>query len=257
MFRRRLIDPEIVDWHFEGFEWLIDHFSSAPELPDGELWEPVDHHFPTGEDELAERLFVTVLKQYGLFERQQFVLIPVEAAPTGSLGGVASVQSTGQTVCGTYQIVTFANGEVREHIHYRKDMGAMELVATFAHELAHAAHARVRDAEDIYDDLYELFTDLTAVYFGYGLFLCNTRFEVRGFSDGTVQGWEAKGAGYLPEPDLVFATALFMRLKNITIDVAQPHLKPRLYRLLKRAFRQLEREGDRIEALRRRPPVAS
>ncbi len=108
---------------------------------------------------------------------------------------------------------------------------------------------------DIEPELYELFTDLTAIYLGYGIFLSNTRFEFSQFTNSDTQGWQAQGAGYLPEADMAFATALFMRIKNIPFEYAAEHLKPRLARMLKKAFRQLEGYASEVEALTARVPL--
>lgn len=56
---------------------------------------------------------------------------------------------------------------------------------------------------------------------------------------------------------MVFATALFMQIKNIPMEVAAVHLKPRLQKMLKKAFRQLERHADDVQDLRERIPPTS
>ena len=124
----------------------------------------------------------------------------------------------------------------------------------FSHELSHALHNRAKEALDVDPSLYELFTDLTAIYLGYGVFLANTRFEFSQFTNADTQGWQAQGAGYLPEADMVFGTALFMKIKELPMELALPHLKPRLQKMLKKAYRQLDRHMDEVTALRERVP---
>ena len=62
------------------------------------------------------------------------------------------------------------------------------------------------------------------------------------------------GAGYLPEADLIFATALFMAIKNIPLDVPKPFLKPRLQKMLSKAFKQLSKFESEVADLRNRIP---
>ncbi len=124
------------------------------------------------------------------------------------------------------------------------------LIATFAHELSHALHNRCREPVDIEPELYELFTDLTAIYLGYGVFLANSRFDFQ----STNIGWQASGAGYLPEADMVFALGIFMKVKNIDISIAEPYLKPNLSKMLKKAFKQLTRYEKNIDELKSRVP---
>lgn len=205
-------------------------------------------------------IFFGIIKaQCGFNEGDIFDLEPQAGRPESSLGGLAMVKTQGQMACGTYQFIPGKYGRAREIIKY--DVGLedkpAQLVATFAHELSHALHNRAHEPLDVEPELYELFTDLTAIYLGYGVFLANTRFEFSQFSNSDTQGWQAQGAGYLPEADMVFATALFMQIKDIPMEMALPHLKPRLQKMLKKAFRQLGRHADEVQRLKTRNPVLS
>jgi len=262
MFGRKLVDIEVAEWQFDGFAWLIDNFSSEAGLPNSRLFLPIDEHFPERDSHSAtqaDRFFHLIKSQIGFNKDDIFDLVPQAGRPDSSLGGLAMVETRGQTACGTYQLISAGYGEPREIIKY--DAGLedkpAQLVATFAHELSHALHNRAAEPLDIEPELYELFTDLTAIYLGYGIFLANTRFEFSQFTNSDTQGWQAQGAGYLPEADMVFATALFMQIKDIPMETALPHLKPRLRKMLKKAFRQLERHADEVYALKSRRPAQS
>jgi hypothetical protein len=74
---------------------------------------------------------------------------------------------------------------------------------------------------------------------GFGVFLANARFQMEPFSDGAMQGWRMGHSGYLPEADLIFALALFLRAKEFQADDACRSLKPHLAGLLRRAMKQL------------------
>jgi len=263
MFGRKLVDPDVAAWQIENFEWLIDNFSSAAGLPDSELWQPIPEHFgtddagykPTGKD-LVHFTFDRVKAQCGFGPDTIIELIATDERKPQSLGGVAMVQTNGQGACGRYFLSESMSGTKTEKITYDRDLenNPTGLIATLAHELSHALHNRSQNNLEVDPELYELFTDLTAVYLGYGIFLANSRFEFSAYSGTTLQGWRAQGAGYLPEADLIFATALFMRIKNIPIETALPHLKPRLKKMLKKGFKQLSQYEDDIIALRERKP---
>ena len=261
MFSRKLVDNDVAGWQFENFEWLIDNFSSEAGLADSRLILPIASDFPEKDGQTrsqAEHIFRLVKAQCGFNEGDIFDLEPQAGRPDASLGGLAMVETQGQTACGTYQMIPAKYGKPREIIKY--DAGLehkpAQLVATFAHELSHALHHRAVQDLDVDPDLYELFTDLTAIYLGYGVFLSNTRFEFSQFTNADTQGWQAKGAGYLPEADMVFGTALFMKIKNISMETLLPHLKPRLRKMLKKGFKQLDSHADEVDALRRRKPPA-
>ena len=257
MFSKRLVDPEIIDWQLDGFAWLIDNFENVPGLPETELWLPIPKHYPDAKGRvLADHIFDCVKRQCRFSDEDIFELIAMEGRPDFDLGGLAMIQTEGDTACGTYQFIPKAYGGPKEIIRYDAGLGdnPAQLVATFAHELGHALHMRATEELDEPPELYELFTDLTAVFLGFGVFLSNARFEFSQFSDGGRQGWQMSGAGYLPEADLIFATALFMAIKNISETVPKPFLKPRLQKMLSKAFKQLSKFESEIADLRNRIP---
>lgn len=258
LFKTRLVNDAVVEWQLDEFAFLIDNLSSGPALPDAQLWRPISEHFghPSGEvlagNELAAFSFSRILEQCRVPPDFPVELITVDTAPTGFLTDTVILESD-KRACGLYRAQQDGDGNWKESISVDFELTEKptNLIATLAHELAHALHNRMPQPYDGEPELYELFTDLTAVYFGYGLFLSNSRFEFA--SDN--MGWSAQGAGYLPEKDLVFATALFMRIKNIDKSIAEAHLKPRLVGMLKKAFKQLERYESDIEELRLRVPA--
>jgi hypothetical protein len=65
-----------------------------------------------------------------------------------------------------------------------------------------------------------------------------------------MQGWRYGRSGYLPEQDLVFATALFIAAKELDPHPAYQSLKPHLAKLLKRALRDLTIDRRFIEQIR-------
>ena len=259
LFSKNLIDKDVAEWQLDWFEWLIDNYSSGPGLPDGDLWLPIAEHFsplglnpkPLEGRKLARFLFTRVGEQCGFGHNHPIELLEKESPPSGFLGGGAILQ-TESGACGLY--VTEGTDEgFRESIYYDLSMVGHpnQLIATFAHEYAHALHNRSREPLDIEPELYELFTDLTAIFFGFGIFLINTRFEY----NVDAIGWSARAAGYLPPEDMVFALALFMTLKNIPIDRAMCHLKIQLRPSLKKAFKQLEKYEAEIAKLQSRVPL--
>jgi hypothetical protein len=81
--------------------------------------------------------------------------------------------------------------------------------------------------------------------------MANAVFEFEAIQDGQMQGWRYGRSGYLPEQDLVFATALFIAAKKLDPSPAYQCLKPHLAQQLKRALRDLSSDRqyiDQIEA---------
>ena len=90
---------------------------------------------------------------------------------------------------------------------------------------------------------------MTAAYLGFGVFMANSVFEFEAVQDGPMQGWRYGRSGYLPEQDLVFATALFNAVKELDPHPACQSLKPHLAKLLKRALRDLTIDTRFIEQI--------
>ena len=264
LFSRALVDRHAVEWVFDGVEWLIDAYADAPLGSGSERSRiffrlPVPADFPAAPDgvPLGEHLGCTVMTQLDFPPDGPVRLVAEEVRDAADLGGLATVTGDGRTACGQYEAIPREDGSLDEIITYSEGASAVQHVATFAHELSHALHLRAPDLPPAFDEgreMVELFTDLTAIFFGYGVFLANSRFEFAAFSEPDRQGWQARGAGYLPEREMVFATALMAELGGVESDIYAPHLKPRLAKLVPLARKQLARHAERVDALRRRVP---
>ena len=254
-FSPKVIDPDIVDWQLEGFTWLIENLSLKIGLEDSELWLPIEDHFGAPAKyqthTVVKQVFSKICTRCGI-DPSTIKLTPVDEMKDGFLGESAIIQTTGPSACGRYFVKANPDGTYREEITYDYSLidKPTNLIATLAHEVAHALHGRSQTQLDIEPELYELFTDLTAVFFGYGVFLANSRFNFEANSFG----WQAQGAGYLPESDLIFATALFMKIKSLDAEIARAHLKPKLFKLLQKSFKQLDKYETEIEGLRQLKP---
>lgn len=267
MFGGKLVDDLVAEWQFENYAWLIQNFSLGAGHIDFELWLPIADHFAiqtsTGHSysgrKLAKTLFDRIAQQCGFGHDHGINLKASLEQKDQQVGETTFVRSLGDTACGRYVREPLPNGEVSETIYYDSDLASDPngMIATLAHELSHALHHRApQDHTELDPELYELFTDLTAIFLGYGVFIANSRFEFSAFQDATTFGWQAKGAGYLPEADIVFALAIFMAIKDIPPQIALPHLKPRLGKMLNKAQKQLRRYGSEIEALKGLVPIS-
>jgi len=180
----RLVDNYVLEWQFENFELLMNNFSTGPKLPDSELWVPCDEHFgsttknaaPLEGPDLAAFIFERVKSQCG-FKSANIKLVPTDEMKPQALAGVAIVQTNENAASGRY-ITTKKGDQYEETITYDRNLEQQpaKLIATFAHELSHALHCRSKQRLPIEPELYEMFTDLTAIYLGYGIFIANSRF---------------------------------------------------------------------------------
>ena len=104
----------------------------------------------------------------------------------------------------------------------------LALVATFAHELAHYRTARFAEPPPGGWEVWEIATDLAAVYLGFGVFLANTRFQFGHFSDGHISGWRWRQQGYVSEPEVLHMQAIVSMAMGTPREQTLAHLKPAL-----------------------------
>ena len=90
----------------------------------------------------------------------------------------------------------------------------ISLIATISHELAH----EILLGENRIDENDEFLTDLTAITYGFGIFLGNSRFRFSQFSTNGGFGWQSSNQGYLPEQIIAYAMAKlsFLRKEDIS-----------------------------------------
>lgn len=235
---KQIVDVDTAAWHVENFEWLTRQFSGDGDFERTRLVLPRPGFFKSDGEKghaLALRLFTQVKHYCGLDDWEVDLVAddnPAARRQSWSLGMVAS---------GRHALGTFDASSNRIQITYvpalleRPD----QFIATMAHELAHYLLATAGERPTCADDEHEFLTDLTAVFMGFGAFLANARFTMQTYSDSQIQGWQWVRAGYLPEADLIFALALFLRVKGLEAEEACTGLKPHLASLLRRAMKCL------------------
>ena len=131
-------------------------------------------------------------------------------------------------------------------ISFAKDLIGypVNLVATYARELARKLvkdkdFKAAIDSEDA-----ELVVDLCTVYLGFGVFKANAAFEIERSAGDLLGRWSSRQQGYLTENSLTYATALFCTIKDDGFEEARNALKPRLQGVFDRAMKQIGRRGD-------------
>jgi hypothetical protein len=123
------------------------------------------------------------------------------------------------------------------------------LVATLAHELAHYLATSTLSEPPGGAELEELATELLVAFTGFGMFGANAAFSFNQHGDAFTQGWASSRLGYFSEPGWAFALAVFLRLRGMPADAADPWLKPALRGLLRKAEQRLQRRPDLIASL--------
>lgn len=134
---------------------------------------------------------------------------PIEMQDGGILSSPADASGKWTSAAGTYEqnekekIVSIETGQLKNTIF---------LISTISHEVAHI----ILLGENRIEENDEFLTDLTAITYGFGIFLGNSRFNYA--NDNT--GWSMNSQGYLPEQIIAYAMAWlsFQRNENTAYD---------------------------------------
>lgn len=257
-FRRKpVLDADTAAWHLENFEWLVTNYSRRVGFAQKMLILPAPGYFNNGGEEghaKAKLLFEQVKAYCGI--ESYISLVPDDSIPQSHDMPRVDTVYHGAHAAGLY---FSGRGKYAARIDYASHMLAdiPSLIAVFAHELSHfVLDGGAPPPPPIEEDEAEFLTDLTAVFLGFGVFMANSAFTFQSFNEGVASAWQYSRQGYLPERDLVFATAIFIAVRELDPAPAIEHLKPHLGALLKRALRELEDDyATEITAIRRRGKV--
>jgi hypothetical protein len=139
---------------------------------------------------------------------------PVELSDGTTLTTPADSNGQWNSAAGTYEktedgtIISIERGQLKNPI---------SLIATIAHELCH----EVLLGDNRIEENDEYLTDLTAIVYGFGVFIGNSKFNFSSFSSGSSFGWESSGQGYLPEQVIGYAMAKLSYLKQEDTSYSQ------------------------------------
>jgi len=118
------------------------------------------------------------------------------------------------------------------------------LIATMAHELAHYKLLGEYRMEDNDEHL----TDLTAIAFGFGIFMGNSFFKFEQWHGNTHHGWQMQKKGYLPEQVIAYAMAWLAHYRNE--DISWKHyLNKTILKYFERSYQYIAQNKSTIKGL--------
>lgn len=238
-----LLSQSDIEFQVATFKWLLKNFGGDDFYKTTELVLPTKEYFPSKVDSpegAASETFEAVKKHAGLenwmckLEIQEEDADPVVAA-------TLAIQNAPTSPHGTFQ----ATEDNEVVITYNPALASQptQLVATFAHELAHYLTATSKEEPPGGWENWEFATDIAATFLGFGVFMANSAFSFSQYTNSDSQGWKSSRNGYLSESEHIYALAIFNALKGISAELALDHLKPHLKKLLKKAHKELVNSG--------------
>lgn len=182
------ITPEDKKWLDSDLNWLqqqfgLEHFMEIQTVtPTKDFF---DRNFDGTEKDaefILERAIDLMKITHSNLKLQYFSDSPIEMDDGSLLTTPGDIDGKWSSAAGTYQ-------ETDDHTIISLETSQLQdttsLVATIAHELAHVILLGERRIEE--ND--ELLTDLTAIVYGFGIFIGNARFSFSTFSTPEGSGW--------------------------------------------------------------------
>jgi len=117
----------------------------------------------------------------------------------------------------------------------------ISLIATLAHELSHyklLGEYRIEEND-------EHLTDLTAIAFGFGVFIGNSYFKFTKWQDRQRSGWEMTKKGYLPEQVTAYAMAWLAHYRNEDIGW-KTYLNKTMKKYFDQSYKYIAQNKDKV-----------
>ncbi len=196
------ITPEDKIWLEESLSWLRnelgeDHFMKMKTVTPTKEFYDIDFNGTEKDAEFVLKRTMELMNIKNVNIKLKFFSdSPVEMSNGNILTTPADINGSWSSAAGTFQKdskgtkISIERGQLKNPI---------SLIATISHELAHEVllgQRRIKEND-------ELLTDLTAITYGFGIFIGNSRFE---FSAEGFQ-WQSSAQGYLPEQIIAYAMA--------------------------------------------------
>jgi hypothetical protein len=232
-------DPSAKAWIEERLEWLHEEFPDSV-FTGRPIVLPTPEFFPD-EYDLTKRAAWKMLDRICGYMDVDSELVNLQVYKLEDKFGTVNERGEATTLvnAGTYQE---EDGRFIIRINQNQLRNPMDLVGTFAHELAHARTlGESRAMSDEYDN--ELLTDLTVVHFGLGIFLANAPRHWAG-SDSKWPGTNLRKPEYMSAPMFGWALAHLAWFRGESKPEWAKHLTHSARINLKQGLRYLRETGD-------------
>jgi hypothetical protein len=240
--KKKEIDRDFYQFALDLAAWTIANFDGIEQLRCTPLVTPESEFFPSSQStghERASEIF-NLVKRHADMADWDCDLRPVAQTAPHYLGDSVLQKFEANAPAGTFA-EEIEGDKTRSVITYSSTLlnQPYELVATFAHELAHLL---MTTAEDFPFDpeMEEPVTDGLAIMMGFGIFIANGSSGFRTDS----QGWESHRSGYLCEGEILHVLAAFVLLSGTDPAPANKYLKPHMAKRFKRILATVENSPD-------------
>lgn len=214
------ITKEDKTWVDEDLNWLKtefgqEHFMEVLTVtPTKDFYERTFDGTEKDAEFILERTMELMNIQNTDIKLDFFSDSPIVMADGTILTTPADINGSWKSASGIYEqtengtVISIETGQLKNPI---------SLIATISHELAH----QILLGENRIEENDEFLTDFTAIVYGFGIFIGNSRFNFSSFTTNGGFGWQSSSQGYLPEQIIAYAMAWLSKERNEKTDYSQ------------------------------------
>jgi len=216
------ITPEDKAWIEESLNWLRTEFGEE-HFKEIRTVTPTENFYErpfNGTEKDAKFILERTMELMNINTNSNITLDFFSDSPMKMEDGTI-LSTPSDTIDGSWQSAagTFKNNgkETIISIEAQQLKDPISLIATISHELAH----HILLGENRIEENDEYLTDLTAIFYGFGIFIGNSRFHFSSFSTSGGHGWKSGGQGYLPEQVIAYSMAWLSKQRDEGIDYTE------------------------------------
>jgi tetratricopeptide (TPR) repeat protein len=236
------VDPDVRTWIEQRMNWLVGQFGWEV-FAQFEVVLPIQEHFPApfdGSTEAIRELFDQVCEYMEIDPQAVDLKFYSERRdPFPNVGLVAEERD------GTAGLYDRREAQTTIWLETSKLNDPTCVVATCAHELCHAhllgGNRLSRDEAD-----HEAVTDLATLCFGMGVFTANASLRDHTTHRGNWSWWNLSRQGYLTDPVLAYALALYAWAREEHRPQWGRYLRADIQALFRRALAYLESRDEDV-----------
>lgn len=244
-----LLESDSAEWMFDAFEWALMHFDSDEFFKRSRLIQPSNEFFPGRVDNVhakAENIFQHCLNYSGLKHWPLSLQAPEHFQNTMP----QSLQLEHmQRQSGDSNLPAIASNEPL-YLSYnpQQTLKPEDLASSFAHGFAQHLVMQSQQLPPGGAEYFAEATELVGIFMGFGVMFANSAYTFRG-GCGSCYNGAANRQATLSENEVVFALALYCRLKGIATKEATRHLKSHLKGAYKKAIKQIDTQPEQLARL--------
>ncbi|MEM5529596.1 hypothetical protein WN093_12285 [Gammaproteobacteria bacterium AS21] len=239
-FSEQLVSEQSARWVIDCYRWALTHFDSQEFYTRTQLVQPTNQFFP-GEvasiEEKADNIFQHSLKYAGLSHWPLRLMHPHHASdiepPKLALNHIERNSAAPLAVITNDQTIVLSYNK-------QQTLKPEDLSSHFAHLFAQHMLLQSRQAPPGGMDYAVEASEVLAVFMGFGVMMANSAYTFRG-GCGSCYNAAANRQAALTENEVLFALAVFCRIKQIDIKAASKGLKKHLKAPFNVAARQVNR----------------